>query len=40
MTDSFAKTAEELKNTFDKKFFQKAKFIPSAKKTVAIFFAF
>ncbi len=39
MTDSFAKTAEELKNTFDKKFFQKAKFIPSAKKTVAIFCA-
>ena len=39
MTDLFAKTAEELKNTFDKKFFQKAKFIPSAKKTVAVFCA-
>ncbi len=39
MSDLFAKTAEELKKTFDKKFFQKAKFIPSAKKTVAIFCA-
>ena len=39
MTDPFAKTAAELKNTFDHTYFQKAKFIPSARKTVAIFCA-
>ena len=39
MSDLFSKTAEELKQTFDKKFFQRAKFIPSAKKTIAIFCA-
>ena len=39
VSDLFDKTAEELKSTFDKNFFQKAKFIPSAKKTVAIFCA-
>lgn len=39
MSNLFAKTEAELKNTFDKEFFQKAKYIPSAKKTVAIFCA-
>ena len=39
MSENFSQTAEELKNTFDQKYFQKAKFIPSARKTVAIFCA-
>ncbi len=37
MDSFFAKTAAELKSTFDQKFYQKAKFIPSAKETVDIF---
>lgn len=39
MSELFAQTAKELKSTFDKNFYQKAKFIPSAKQTVEIFCA-
>ncbi len=39
MSDLFSQTEDELKRTFDANFFQKAKFIPSARKTVAIFCA-
>lgn len=37
--DLFLKTALELKQTFDHTFYEKAQFIPSAKKTVEIFCA-
>ena len=39
MTDLFSSTAEELKNTFDQNFYEKAQFIPAAKETVEIFCA-
>ena len=37
MDDIFAQLARELKNTFDKNFYTKARFIPSAAETVDIF---
>lgn len=36
----FSSVTEELKSTFDKKFYEKAKFIPSATETVELFCAF
>ena len=38
--DLFERTAKELKNTFDSRFYDRAQFIPSAKETVEIFCAF
>jgi hypothetical protein len=37
MDDIFEQLAHELKNTFDKNFYTKARFIPSATETVDIF---
>ncbi|MBQ9970890.1 MAG: hypothetical protein IJP25_01990 [Elusimicrobiaceae bacterium] len=39
MSDLFSTVAKELKNTFDKNFFERAKYMPSAKETVEIFSA-
>ena len=33
----FSSVTDELKSTFDKKFYEKAQFIPSAKETVELF---